>query len=46
MVRLRSFPYHGLMDVEATLGCPGARGGMGSVPRSAVTPSYGMQGTH
>ena len=39
MVRLRSFPYHGLMDVEATLGRPGARGGMGSVPRSAVTPN-------
>ena len=39
MTRPRGFPYHGLTDVEAGAGCPGKRGGMGSVLRNAVTPS-------
>ena len=33
MARSRSFPYHGLTDVEAGVGRPGTRGGMGSVLR-------------
>ena len=39
MTRPRSFPYHGLIDVEVGMSCPGTRGGMGSVPRSAVAPN-------
>ena len=39
MTRPRGFPYHGLMDVEVGVGCPGTRGGMGSLLPSAVTPN-------
>ena len=39
MTRPRSFPYHGLTDVEVEMGCLGIPGGMGSVLRSAVTPN-------
>ena len=39
MTRPRSFPYHGLTDVEVGMSCPGTRGGMGSMPRSAATPN-------